>query len=181
MAEISLASALTGGKFQSYGVSTNVPSASVANSWIRKMGKSANALLTDRNLSAGEIAGHIGNITQVNNLVNGGLVGIGASTLKQMGVIEEHDALNAYLNIARGSPKSHNRYGGKQSTPSSTNYDYSPSSETPYELKRRKLAEQMKLVEKTNALLAKPKPIVPMMVNIKGVSYDLAKKLEELK
>ena len=178
---LSLASALTGGKFQSYGVSTNVPSVSVANSWVRKLGKSANALLTDRNLSAGEIAGHIGNITQVNNLVNGGLVGIGASTLKQMGVIEEHDALNAYLNIARGSPKSHNRYGGKQSTPSSTNYDYSPSSETPYELKRRKLAEQIKLVEKTNAILAKPKPIVPMMVNIKGVSYDLAKKLEELK
>ena len=176
---LATASLLTGGKFQSFGISTNVPAASVANSWIRKMGKSVKALATDRNLSAGEVAGHIGNLAQVNNLINGSPIGVGASTMQQMGIIEQGDALDAYLKIARGNPKSLNKYGGVQPA-SNTNYDYSPSSETPYELKRRKTYEQMKQIEKLNKIMEKPKSLVPMMINIKGVSYDLAKKLNEM-
>ena len=176
---LATASLLTGGKFHSFGVSTDVPAAAVANSWIRKMGKSVKALATDRNLSAGEVAGHIGNLAQVNNLINGSPIGVGASTMQQMGIIEQGDALDAYLKIARGNSKSLNKYGGVQPA-SNTNYDYSPSSETPYELKRRKTYEQMKQIEKLNKIMEKPKSLVPMMINIKGVSYDLAKKLNEM-
>ena len=176
---LATASLLTGGKFHSFGISTDVPAAAVANSWIRKMGKSATALATDRNLSAGEIAGHIGNLAQVNNLINGSPIGVGASTMQQMGIIEQGDALDAYLKIARGNSKSLNKYGGVQPA-SNTNYDYSPSSETPYELKRRKTYEQMKQIEKLNKIMEKPKSLTPMMINIKGVSYDLAKKLNEM-
>ena len=172
-------SALSGGKFHSFGISPNVPAVTVLSSYVSKIGKSAHALATNDKLTAPEILAHIGNIIPVNNLINGTPIGFGVSSLQQMGLIEKHDAIDTYLKVARGG-LAKDRYAGTPSIKDKQVSTFDRGSETPYEQQQRQLAEKQRLLDRLNKSTIAPKLTNPTIVNIKGVSYDLSKKLEEL-